>query len=164
MTLGQEGARDEQGSQAAHPQDAPPVESRAQVSGREAEARKPEGAHGDRAQQVALEDSATGVAAIGNNRARAGLDVAPVTAPTPDAVAQARERINWCFAFYHNASGKTEKQDAAKHLAPALDALIAAVRAECAAKVRALPNWSSKHDGGPWVNRDEVLAALEAHP
>lgn len=83
-----------------------------------------------------------------------------------DAVAQARERVELYFA--HHRAGKEPRS--ASVLADieslALDALIAAVRAECADRVRGL------HGQHLTLNRDEVhgwelaltsaLAALEA--
>lgn len=103
-----------------------------------------------------------------------------MTAPTPDAVAQEVEDtygevIAASMSLENNGHAMTERWERDKNRKEFNDALArfraavtqeaeARVRAECAAKVRALPNWSSKHDSGPWVNRDEVLATLEAHP
>lgn len=75
-----------------------------------------------------------------------------MTAPTRDAVAQAREAA-LAFWVEGGLSGMEKR----------VDALIAAVRAECAAKVRELP---VKYDDAPeaWLAREAVLRALEAQP
>lgn len=79
-----------------------------------------------------------------------------MTAPTRDAVAQARANVE---SWFDLVTPQTHKD---------LDALIAAVRAECAAKVRALPSVRYTDVLGNHIhtviNRDEVLAALEAQP
>lgn len=89
----------------------------------------------------------------------------PVTAPTPDAVVQAREHLRGAF---ERLTESLECDGLVDVHMMRVDALIAAVRAECAAKVRALP---TRYEG-EWESRPipasafrvDVLKILEAHP
>lgn len=100
-------------------------------------------------------------------------DKHPAT-PTPaeDAVAQARDKVlNTMHEVAICADGSDQGPSSlfiASHVIPNLDALIVAVRAECAAKVRALP---TRYEG-EWESRPipasafrvDVLRILEAQP
>lgn len=103
----------------------------------------------------------------GRGKSRCMCEGDPVTAPTPDAVAQARTIVELCVGKCVIAQ---MSEEAMRETHAALDALIAAVRAECAAKVLNAPRYG-RYDHeilpmeyGNLLKRDELLAALEAHP
>lgn len=99
-----------------------------------------------------------------------------MTAPTPDAVAQALERFYAAGGEYARVAGQGEPAgtDAATAMQEAIGDLIAAVerrvRAECAAKVRAVETtvetYSPRcnYQRNPDAVKAEILAALEAQP
>lgn len=104
----------------------------------------------------------------GRGKSRCMCEGDPVTAPTPDAVAQAREALVRVFDAANISARPLTLNDLAAALglkdyshSGLADALIAAVRAECAAKVRERAEMMSPYNR-QWV--EQILAILEAQP